>query len=72
MAWEIKGQGFDTAGLAIAYSLGGLSLSLDICCVGVTVETGNRENRSHHVHNQPVQHNMHVERKNNTSYGNIF
>lgn len=52
-AWEGKSQGLKPQGLATAYSLGGLSLPLEMCCVGVTVETGNREKHSHHVHNKP-------------------
>lgn len=38
-----------------ALSLSGLSLFIEICCVCVTVETGSRENHSHHVHNKPIQ-----------------
>lgn len=53
-AWEREGQlSFNTPGLATAYSLGQVSLSVEICCVGVTVETGNGEDRSHHVLNRP-------------------
>ncbi len=52
-AWEGKGYGFNAPQLM--YSLGRLSRSVEICCVSVTVETGNRERRSHHVHHKPVQ-----------------
>lgn len=37
------------------YSLSGLSLSVEICCVCVTVETGNTESDSHHVHSKSIQ-----------------
>lgn len=47
--------GFNTLGLSTAYSPGGLWPSLDISCEDATVETGNRGNYFHHVHNKLVQ-----------------